>query len=91
MMELAAHHFGITFPLALDRRSFNKSVNSSLYRLRKGELAEPLHSRELGSHGVWRWKAAPALEALRAQAGVAADASAGAAGARAVLEMAKVQ
>lgn len=57
LMDLAARHFGITFPLALDRRSFNKSVNSSLYWLRKRGLAEPRHSRELGSHGIWRWKA----------------------------------
>lgn len=65
LMELAARHFGITFPLALDRRSFNKSVSSSLFWLRKRDLAEPMHSRELGSHGVWRWKAQmPTLNAL---------------------------
>ncbi len=69
MMELAAHRFGIMFPLAKDRRSFNKSVNSSLYWLRKRGLAEPLHSRKLGSHGVWRWKAQlPIMDALRARA-----------------------
>jgi hypothetical protein len=73
LMELAAQHFGITFPLAKDRRSFNKSVNSSLYWLRKRGQAEPLHSRKLGSHGVWRWKAqTPTLEALQARAAAAA-------------------
>jgi len=66
LMNLAARQFGITFALAKDRRSFNKSVNSSLTWLLKRGLAEPLHSREFGAHGVWRWRTQmPALEALR--------------------------
>lgn len=72
LMDLAARHFGLAFPLQADRRSFNKSVNSSLTWLRKRGQAEPLHSRELGSHGVWRWKAQmPTLEALQARAAAA--------------------
>lgn len=66
LMNLAARHFGITFPLAKDRRSFNKSVSSSLFWLLKRGLVEPLHDRQEGSHGVWRWKAqTPTLDALR--------------------------
>ena len=66
LMNLAARHFGIPFPLAKDRRSFNKSVNSSLTWLLKRGLAEPLHDRQEGSHGVWRWKAQTTpLDALR--------------------------
>lgn len=66
LMDLAARQFGLTFPLAAERRSFNKSVNSALTWLRRRGLAEPLHRREPGSHGVWRWKGpAPTLDALR--------------------------
>lgn len=66
LMNLAAQHFGITFPLAKDRRSFNKSVSSSLFWLLKRGLVEPLHDRREGSHGVWRWKVqTPTLDALR--------------------------
>lgn len=69
LMNLAARQFGITFPLAKDRRSFNKSVNSSLTWLLKRGLAEPLHSRELGAHGVWRWRTQmPTLQALQLRA-----------------------
>jgi hypothetical protein len=66
LMDLAAREFQLTFALATDRRSFNKSVNSSLTWLLKRGLAEPLHSREFGVHGIWRWKEqAPTLDALR--------------------------
>lgn len=69
LMNLAAQHFGVTFPLAKDRRSFNKSVSSSLFWLLKRGLAEPLHDRKEGSHGVWRWKAqTPTLHALQLRA-----------------------
>jgi hypothetical protein len=68
LMNLAARQFELTFPLANDRRSFNKSVNSSLTGLRKRGLVEPLHSREFGVHGIWQWKAqVPTLDALRLQ------------------------
>lgn len=66
LMNLAARQFDITFPLAKDRRSFNKSVNSSLTWLLKRGLAEALHDRQEGSHGIWRWKVqAPTLDELR--------------------------
>ena len=66
LMNLAAQNFGITFPLAKDRRSFNKSVSSSLFWLLKRGLVEPLHNRQEGAHGVWRWKVqTPTLDALR--------------------------
>jgi hypothetical protein len=72
LMDMAARHFGLAFPLPADRRSFNKSVNSSLTWLRKRDQAEPLHSRALSSHGIWRWKAqTPTLEALQARAAAA--------------------
>lgn len=67
LMNLAARQFGITFPLARDRRNFNKSVSSSLRGLHRRGLIEPLHDRGLGSHGLWRWKASmPSMDALRA-------------------------
>ena len=67
LMNLAARQFGISFPVSKDRRSFNKSVGSSLRGLHRRGLIEPLHDRRLGSHGLWRWKAPmPSLDALRA-------------------------
>ena len=73
LMNLAARQFGITFPLARDRRNFNKSVSSSLRGLHRRGLIEPLHDRGLGSHGLWRWKAAvPSMDALRALVAAAA-------------------
>ena len=67
LMDLAAREFQLTFALAKDRRSFNKSVNSSLSWLLKRGKAEPLHMRQLGTHGSWRWTAQmPTLDALRA-------------------------
>ena len=71
LMELASHHFGITFPLAKDRRSFNKSVNSSLYWLRKRELAEAI-ALPTARHPWF-----VALESAVANNGCAARASAG--------------
>ncbi len=69
LMGLAARQFGLTFALANDRRSFNKSVNSALSWLLKRGQAEPLHARKLGTHGSWRWTPAePTLDALRARA-----------------------
>ena len=69
LMNLAARQFAITFPLAKDRRNFNKSVSSSLRGLNRRGLIEPLHDRGLGSHGLWRWKAlAPSMNELRARA-----------------------
>ncbi len=69
LMNLAARQFGITFPLSKDRRSFNKSVSGSLRGLHLRGLIEPLHDRQLGSHGRWRWKApAASLDALRERA-----------------------
>ena len=73
LMNLAARQFGITFPLAKDRRNFNKSVSSSLRGLHLRGLVEPLHDRQLGSHGLWRWKAPmPSMDALRALVAAAA-------------------
>jgi hypothetical protein len=68
LMNLAARQFGLTFPLAKDRRNFNKSVSSSLRGLNLRGLIEPLHDREFGSHGLWRWKPAPSLDELRVRA-----------------------
>jgi hypothetical protein len=69
LMNLAARQFGIAFPLAKDRRNFNKSVSSSLRGLHQRGLIDPLHDRGRGSHGLWRWKApAPSLDELRARA-----------------------
>ena len=73
LMDLAAREFQLTFALAKDRRSFNKSVNSSLSWLLKRGQAEPLHARKLGTHGSWRWKPPlPDLDSLRARAQEAA-------------------
>jgi hypothetical protein len=79
LMNFAAREFGISFPLAKDRRSFNKSVGSSLRGLHQRGLIEPLHDRGLGSHGVWRWKEqTPSLDALRARADAVVAGSGGA-------------
>lgn len=69
LINLASRQFGVTFSLPKDRRAFRKSVSSALTSLLKRGLIEPLHSREEGSHGLWRWKVqATALEGLRARA-----------------------
>lgn len=77
LMNLAAREFGISFPVAKDRRNFNKSVSSSLRGLHRRGLIEPLHDRGLGSHGLWRWKLAPSLDELRARAAAVAASSKG--------------
>ena len=69
LINLASMQFGLTFPLPKDRRAFGKSVSSALTSLLKRGRIEPLHSREGGSHGLWRWNVqATTLEGLRAQA-----------------------
>lgn len=69
LINLAARQFGLTFTLPKDRRNFRKSVSSALTALLKRDQIEPLHSREEGSHGLWRWKdPTPGLGALRARA-----------------------
>ena len=69
LINLASRQFGVAFPLPKDRRAFRKSVSSALTSLLKRGLIEPLHSREEGSHGLWRWKVpATTLEGLRARA-----------------------
>jgi hypothetical protein len=66
---LASRQFGLTFMLPRDRRSFRKSVSSALSALLKRDRVEPLHSREEGSHGLWRWKSqVPSFEAMRLRA-----------------------
>lgn len=71
LVDVAAAQFGVKFVVPTDRRNFRKSVCSALGALHKRRLIEPLHSRESGSHGVWRWRAGGAFngEALRALAG----------------------
>lgn len=79
LMNLAARQFGISFPVAKDRRSFNKSVGSSLFWLHRRGLIEPLHDRRFGSHGLWRWREPmPSLDELRALVAAAATGSEGA-------------
>lgn len=69
LIDLASVQFGVTFPLPTDRRAFRKSVSSALGSLLKRGLVEPLHSREDGSHGLWRWRAPETvLAGLRARA-----------------------
>lgn len=69
LIDLASRQFGLAFTLPADRRSFRKSVSSALTALLTRDRIEPLHSREGGSHGLWRWKdAMPGLEALRSRA-----------------------
>ena len=68
LIDLASRLFGLAFTLPADRRSFRKSVSSALTALLKRGRIEPLHSREGGSHGLWRWKEMPSLEALRSRA-----------------------
>jgi hypothetical protein len=68
LINLASMQFGVAFPLPKDRRAFRKSVSSALTSLLKRGLIEPLHSREEGSHGLWRWKVqAATLGGLRAR------------------------
>ena len=54
LMNLAARQFGIVLTTHVERRNFNKSVSSALTNLVRRRLAEPLHNREQGSHGLWR-------------------------------------
>lgn len=69
LINLAAQHFGLTFPLPKDRRAFRKSVRSALTSLLKRQLIEPLHTREDGSHGLWRWSGRqPTLATLQMRA-----------------------
>jgi hypothetical protein len=69
LINLASRQFGLTFTLPKDRRNFRKSVSSALSALLKRNRVEPLHSREEGSHGLWRWKSqVPSLEAMRLRA-----------------------
>lgn len=69
LINLASRQFGLTFTLPKDRRNFRKSVSSALSALLKRDLVEPLHSREEGSHGLWRWKSqVPSFEAMRMRA-----------------------
>lgn len=55
LMNLAARQFGLVLNTHTERRNFNKSVSGALTSLVKRRLVEPLHSREQGSHGLWRW------------------------------------
>lgn len=75
LVDVAAAQFGVTFAVPLDRRNFRKSICSALGTLHRRQLIEPMHSREAGSHGVWRWRTGGAFNgaALRALA----DASTG--------------
>lgn len=69
LINLASRQFGLTFTLPKDRRNFRKSVSSALSALLKRDRVEPLHSREEGSHGLWRWKSqVPSFEAMRVRA-----------------------
>jgi hypothetical protein len=56
LMDMAASQFGQTFSVPAERRSFRKSVRSSLHSLHKQGYIEPLHSGEGSEHGQWRWK-----------------------------------
>lgn len=68
LINLAAKQFELTLPTPRDRRSLRKSVNSALRALLKRDRIEPLHSREFGSHGLWRWRSqVPSFEALERQ------------------------
>lgn len=69
LINLSSRQFGLTFALPKDRRNFRKSVSSALSALLKRGCIEPLHSREEGSHGLWRWKSqVPSFEAMRLRA-----------------------
>jgi hypothetical protein len=66
LMNLAARQFGLVLTTHIERRNFNKSVSGALSSLVKRRLVEPLHSREQGSHGLWRW-GVTLVEGLSAQ------------------------
>jgi hypothetical protein len=71
LINLASQHFGLSLPLPKDRRAFRKSVSSALTSLLKRQLIKPMHSRDEGSHGLWRWTGGQVTLAalqLRAQA-----------------------
>lgn len=69
LMDMAAAQFGQTFTLPAERRSFRKSVRSSLHSLHQKGCIEPLHSGEGSEHGQWRWKPPfSSLDELREQA-----------------------
>jgi hypothetical protein len=66
LMDMAAAQFGQTFSVPAERRSFRKSVRSSLHSLHQKGYIEPLHSGESSEHGQWRWKSAvSSLDELR--------------------------
>lgn len=65
LLNLVAKQFELTLTTPSDRQSLRKSVTSALRALLKRGCIEPLHSRESGSHGLWRWKSqVPSFEAL---------------------------
>lgn len=67
LINLASMQFSVALTLPRDRRSFRKSVSSALTSLLKRGLIEPLHSRQEGSHGLWRWtEAGPTFSTMRA-------------------------
>ena len=68
LVVTAAAHFQVALMTPTERRNFRKSVSSALSSLLKRQLIEPLHSREEGSHGLWKWgQTLPRLSDIVAQ------------------------